>query len=846
MPSLTRAEAAARAELLRVSAYHVDLDLSAARDSAHFGSTTTVRFSCTRPGSSTFAELRATSIVAARLNGAPLPAEAYADGRLQLTDLRADNELVVHAEMPYSNTGEGLHKFTDPEDGEVYLYAKAGQTFAPDIFACFDQPDLKATIRLAVTAPATAEGDPSRAQWTVLANGAGTQVAPGRWEFADTPVISTYLMTVVAGPYHGRHIVHDGVPLGVYCRRSLAAQLDKDSEELFRITVACLDRYHELFQIRYPFGKYDQVFVPEFPAGAEENPGCVTVREELLFRSAATAVEREFRAMVIAHEMAHMWFGNLVTLRWWDDIWLNESFAEYMGWRVTAEVTEFTGAWTNFAIIRKGWGYTADQLPSTHPVAPEHVETTELARLNFDGISYAKGASVLRQLVAWVGDDAFLRGVRAFFQAHAYGNATLADLLAAISEASGRDLTGWAEAWLRRPQVNTLRPEVTIGPDGRYREVTVVQTAPPTYPTLRPHRIGIGVYDVELRHRVEVALDPVVDGGRTPVPELTGVEAGRLLLLNDGDLTYAKIRFDPASRAELAALLPSMVDPLARALVWSAAMDATRDAELPAVEFMALAMAGLPVETAEAVFDGTLRFAREVVAKKYLRPALRPAAMTELAAACQRALRAASPGSSRQLAAARGLSQCAGLEEVELLAAWLAGRQLPPELTLDADLRWTVLYRLVVIGAAGEAEIAAELDRDPSALGAEHAARCRAAVPSAEAKARAWDTILHDDQSSARLVTAAAEGFWQPEQEQLTEEYVPRYFAEMPAMAARRPSGTARLVARFAFPQYAVSAQTVAAAEAMLAREDISPTLRRVVLDETDELRRALAAREIS
>jgi aminopeptidase N len=837
VPSLTRAEAVTRAELLRVSAYHVDLDLSAARDSGQFGSSTTVRFSCARPGSSTFVELRALSIVEARLNGEPLPPDALSEGRLRLAGLRADNELVVRANVAYSNTGEGLHKFTDPEDGEVYVYAKASQDKAPDVFACFDQPDLKAVIRLTVSAPP---------EWTVLANGSGTQVSPGRWEFADTPSISTYLMTVAAGPYHARHTVHDGVPLGLHCRRSLAAQLDNDADELFRITAACLDRYHELFRIRYPFGKYDHAFVPEFPAGASENPGCVTIREEFLFRSAATDVEREVRAMVIAHEMAHMWFGNLVTLRWWDDIWLNESFAEYMGWRLVAEVTEFTHAWTNFAILRKDWGYAADQRPSTHPVAPENVDTTELARLNFDGISYAKGAAVLRQLVAWVGDEAFLSGVRAFFEAHAYGNATLADLLAAICAASGRDLTAWAEVWLRRPQVNTLRPEFTIGPDGRYREVAVVQTAPPRYPTLRPHRIGIGVYGAELRHRVEVVLDPIVDGGRTPVPELAGVASGRLLLLNDGDLTYAKVRLDPASRAELATVLPTMVDPLARALVWSAAMDATRDAQLPAIEFMALAMAGLPVETAEAVFEGMLRFAREAVAKKYLRRALRAAAMAELATACRRALQAVRPGSSRQLAAARGVAQCAGPEEAELTAGWLAGRQLPPDLTVDADLRWTVLYRLVVIGAAGEAEIAAECDRDPSALGAEHAARCRTAIPSAAAKADAWETIVHDARTSARLVTAAAEGFWHPEQEQLTAEYVPRYFAEMPAMAARRPPGTATAAARFAFPQYAVSAETVAAAESMLARDDVGPTLRRAVVDGTDDLRRALAARAIS
>jgi aminopeptidase N len=837
MPSLTRAEATARAGLLRVWAYDIDLDLSAAQDSGRFGSTTTVRFSCTSPGSSTFVELRAVSIVEARLNGAPLDPGELVDGRLRLAGLPADNELVVRAQMAYSNTGNALHKFTDPEDGEVYLYAKAGMDKAPDIFACFDQPDLKAPIRLAVTAPP---------QWTVLANGAGTRVGPGRWEFAETPPVSTYLMTVVAGPYHGRQAGHDGVPLGLYCRRSLAPHLDKHTDELFAITTACLDRYHELFGIRYPFGKYDQVFVPEFPSGAEENPGCVTFREEFLFRSAATNIERETRAMVIAHEMAHMWFGNLVTMRWWDDLWLNESFAEYMGYRIVGEVTPFTGSWITYLMLRKDWGYAADQRPSTHPVAAADVDNTELARLNFDGISYAKGAAVLRQLVAWVGEEAFVRGVRAFFLAHAFGNAALADLLAALSEASGRDLTGWAEVWLRRSQVNTLSPEVTIGPDGTYQDVTVVQTAPPEHPTLRPHRIGIGVYGDGPTRRVEVDLDPTVDGGRTPVPQLTGTEPGRLLLLNDGDLTYAKVRFDPASRSELPAALPGLADPLARALAWTAAMDATRDAELPAVEFMALAVAGLPVESEEAVFEGMLRFARDVVATQYLRPALRAAAMAELAATCRRALRVVEPGSSHQLAAARGLARCAGPEEAELTAGWLAGRDLPPGLAVEADLRWAVLYRLVVIGAAGEPEIAAERDRDRSAQGGEHAARCRAAIGDPAAKAAAWDTIVNDGALSARLLVATAQGFWQPEQHELTEPYVPRYFAEMPGSMARRPPGSWSQLTLFAFPQFAVSAHTVALAESMLARDDVRPVLRRAVVDSLDDLRRALAARSLS
>jgi aminopeptidase N len=836
MPSLTRDEAATRARLLRVHSYQVDLDLSGALDAARFTSTTTVRFSCTHPGASTFAELTAVSVEEARLNGVPLDAGIRVGNRLPLVGLRAVNEFRVRATLAYSNTGEGLHRFVDPADGEVYLYAMAGPDNAQRIFACFDQPDLKAPVSLTVTAPP---------QWTVWGNGAGTQITPGRWEFLQTPPLSTYLVTLVAGAYHSLRDEHDGIPLGLVCRQSLAPSLDRDAVEIFDLTKACLDRFHGLFGIRYPFGKYDQAFVAEFNWGAVENPGLIVFRDDTyLFRSAVTPAQREQRAVVIAHEMAHMWFGDLVTLRWWDDIWLNESFAEYMGWRVTVEATPFVDAWTTFAVGRKGGGYAADQRPSTHPVAPTDVDDTTQALANFDGISYAKGASVLRQLVAWLGDETFFSGVRAYFAAHMFGNATLADLLAALSAASGRDLAGWSEVWLRRAQVNTLRPQVTLGPDGRFDEVAVVQSAPPEYPTLRPHRIGVGIYDGDpavRRQRAELDLDPDTDGGRTTVDMLAGVRPGRLLLLNDGDLTFAKVRFDQASRADLANVLPSLGDSLTRAVVWTAAADATRDAEMTAAEYLALAVAGLPAESEVAVFDAVLTFARSTVVDRYVEPAARPAALAALAIACQRALGHAGAGSGRQLAAARGLINCS--THLSMLRGWLAGDDVPDGLTIDAELRWALLYRLTVLAGAGEAEIAAEVVRDPSAQGAEHAARCRAAVADRAAKARAWRLLIDGDTASARLMAAAAEGFFHPEQAELTAPYVNRYFAEMPAMAARRTPFTVQQVARSAYPQFAVSAQTVAAARAMLADNDLDPTLRRVAVDATDDLQRALAAR---
>ncbi|WP_460808504.1 ERAP1-like C-terminal domain-containing protein [Micromonospora zhanjiangensis] len=552
----------------------------------------------------------------------------------------------------------------------------------------------------------------------------------------------------------------------------------------------------------------------------------------------------------------------MVTMRWWDDLWLSESFAEYMGWRLAAETDRHRDAWTGFSVRRKSWGYAADQRPSTHPVAAEGVPDTAHALQNFDGISYAKGASVLRQLVAWLGDEAFLAGVRRYFRAHAHGNATLADLLAALGEASGRDVTGWAEAWLRRPQVNTLRPEVTVGPDGRYQRVTVVQTAPPEYPTLRPHRIRVAGYggDGDGDGAVEVELDPAVDGGRTEVPELVGTGQPRVLLLNDGDLTFAKVRFDPASRAALTgsgaapishrddahaagsrSALDGLADPLARALIWAAAVDATRDAEWSPAEFLRLATAALPAETDGPVFEEVLGFAYEQVVRRFLPAAARPRALRDLAAVCRTVVEAAgSDGDGRRLAAARGWLGCAA-------AADLAGvhrmTRLPlGGLELDVELRWAALRRLVVLGGAGEREIADLRGSDPSAQGALHAAWCRAAIPDPEAKARAWGTVVNDRTTPVRLVAATAAGFWQPEQADLTAGYVARYFTDLPA-ADRTWSVAAGQLAAQAFPRYAVEPATVSRARSTLARADLDPTLRRVIGDATDDLRRALAAR---
>ncbi|MGK5444011.1 aminopeptidase N [Micromonospora sp. URMC 105] len=830
MPSLTRVEATARRALITVESYQVDLDLTGGGE--RFRSTVTIRFRAT-PGTDTFVEVKPARLLAVRLNDRDLDPGSLDDNRLPLTGLAGENTLTVTAEMAYSNTGEGMHRFVDPADGETYLYAMSFLDDVQRLFAAFDQPDLKAPVTLSVSAPP---------EWTVVANGQlAANPSPGRWEFAPTAPLATYFVSLIAGPWHVRRAEHDGIPLGVYCRRSLAAHLDADIDEIFTVTRQCLDRFHQLFSERYPFGKYDQAFVPEFNAGAMENPGLVTLRDDYVFRSAVTDTQREQRATTIAHEMAHMWFGDLVTMSWWDDLWLNESFAEYLGTRVTAEATRFGQAWTTFAIRRKAWGYTADQRPSTHPVAPEEVTDAAQGLLNFDGISYAKGASVLRQLVAWLGDEAFLAGLNAHFAAHRFGNATLADLLAGLSAASGRDLTDWAERWLRRPQVNTLRMETAVDADGRWADAALVQTAPATHPVLRPHRVGVGRYAADgTASRFEVDLDPDTDKGRTPLTALVGEPATGLLLPNDGDLTFAKIRLDPASADAVPMLLPALDDPLARALLWGEALDAATDGERPVSGLVGLIAAALPAETEVIIAEEVLTLSRRLI-DRYLDPLAREAALLRVAGACAALLAGAPAGGSLQLAAARGL--VAATTDTGLLAGWLAGDGVPDGLAVDTDLRWALLLRLVVLGAAGEAEIAAEAAADRSAIGAERAACCRAALPDADAKRTAWEIVTRSTELSNRLVEATAEGFWQPEQAELTAPYVERYFADMPAAARLRTAWVADQVAILAFPRYAVAQPTRELAAALLARDDLTPGLRRWVTDLDDDLRRALVAR---
>ncbi|MFC3238105.1 aminopeptidase N, partial [Streptomyces nitrosporeus] len=525
MSVLTRDEAQTRAHLIDVHRYTVDLDLTTGENT--FGSRTTIRFTARTPGD-TFVELKPETLHTLTLDGQPLDPHHLDGNRYPLHGLTAGpHELTADTTMRYSRTGEGMHRFTDPADGETYLYTQLFLDDVQRVFAAFDQPDLKAAFDITVTAPPA---------WTVLGNGTATRTAEGHWTLTTTPPISTYLVAVAAGPWHSVTTHHAGIPFGIHCRRSLAPHLDTDADEILTLTRACYDRYHEKFDEPYPFDSYDQAFVPEFNAGAMENPGLVTFRDEFVFRSAVTDTERQTRAMVISHEMAHMWFGDLVTLTWWDDIWLNESFAEYMGYQTLTEATRFTGTWTEFGVSRKGWGYDADQRPSTHPVAPhpDAVPDTASALLNFDGISYSKGASALRQLVTWLGEKDFLAGINTHFARHKFANATLADFIDNLATATDRDVHTWATDWLRTTGPDTLTAQTDT--TRNTWTLTVHHTG------TRPHRIAVGAYDHTLdTHTGTTRLAPR-EHFELDIPQHTPTTRPgprpALVVPNDHDLTY--------------------------------------------------------------------------------------------------------------------------------------------------------------------------------------------------------------------------------------------------------------------------------------------------------------------
>ncbi|MFI0778246.1 aminopeptidase N [Streptomyces sp. NPDC021212] len=846
--NLTREEAQERARLLTVDAYEIELDLSGAQEGGTYRSVTSVRFDAAEAGVSSFIDLVAPTVHEVVLNGDALdPAEVFQDSRIALPSLHAGrNELRVVADCAYTNTGEGLHRFVDPVDQQAYLYTQFEVPDARRVYASFEQPDLKATFQFTVTAP---EG------WTVISNSPTPEPKDNVWRFEPTPRISTYVTALIVGPYHSVHSSWDGsdgrsVPLGIYCRPSLAEFLDSDA--IFEVTRQGFDWFEEKFDYAYPFAKYDQLFVPEFNAGAMENAGAVTIRDQYVFRSKVTDAAYEVRAETILHELAHMWFGDLVTMEWWNDLWLNESFATYtsIACQAYAPGSKWPHSWTTFANSMKTWAYRQDQLPSTHPIMAEISDLDDVL-VNFDGITYAKGASVLKQLVAYVGMDEFFRGVQAYFKRHAYKNTRLTDLLGALEETSGRDLKTWSKAWLQTAGINVLRPEIRTDASGTITSFAIRQEAPalPTgakgEPTLRPHRIAIGLYDLattgKLVRSERIELD--VDGELTEVPGLVGTKRSAVILLNDDDLSYAKVRLDADSLAVVTEHLGDFEASLPRALSWASAWDMTRDGEMATRDYLALVLSGVAKESDIGVVQSLHRQVK-LALELYAAPDWRETGLARWTEATLEHLRAAAPGSDHQLAWARAFAATARTDaQLDLLAALLDGSRTIDGLAIDTELRWALVERLAATGRADEAEIAAELERDKTSAGERHAATARAARPTEAAKAEAWASVVEGDKLPNAVQEAVIGGFVQTDQRELLAPYAEKYFAAVKDVWNSRSHEMAQQIAIGLYPALQVSQATLDATDAWLASAEPSAALRRLVTEARAGVERALKAR---
>jgi aminopeptidase N len=837
--NIKQVEAAERSTIIKAQSYRIDLDLTTGAE--NFRVKTTIHFAGLKPGASTFIDCVGSKVISAKLNGADF--DPKFDGEtIYLPPIAAENVLEIEHDGIYSNSGEGLHRFVDPADNEVYLYTQFETGDARRMYACFDQPDQKATFTISTITPK---------HWEVISNYGieSTHELDGNRkfiQFAQSQVIATYVTAIVAGPYMSVHDEYKGektIPLGIYARKSFFKYVD--AENIFEVTKQGFAYFEKTFGLAYPFGKYDQIAVAEYNWGAMENVGCVTFHEDvLIFRSKVTERNYVSRATTIHHEMAHMWFGDLVTMKWWDDLWLNESFAEWASYQSVSESTKYKEAWTEFNSLRKNWAYRVDQMTTTHPIATE-MEDLDAVRTNFDGISYAKGASVLQQLVAHVGRDNFIKGLRLYFAKHAFGNTTLKDLIDQLEAASGRDLTPWVSTWLRTAGVNTLRPIIEVNGDS-YKSIAIKQEVP-AIPVgsreLRPHRLHVGLFDLngqKLSRRTSVELD--VAGEVTQVAELAGQKVADLVLINDKDQTYAKLRFDDRSISTMKSHLGKLDDSLARGVIWASLWDSCRDGELSSSDYVAIALNALASESDISIVSATL-MQLDTVLWAYADPAKRESLRLLVANAVETMLDASAPGSDHQLAFARGFANFAVTpSQCERIKAILNGEV--NGLVIDADMRWYLFISGVKRGVFGAADIEAESKRDNTAHGKQYTAQAFAAIPTKEAKAKAFASVTTDNLSNT-IHAYTCQGFNQNIHQEILAEFVDQYFDAILKVWETKGYEIAETTATLMFPTWVISEDTVKKAQHWLdvTGKDASHALRRSVTEGRDTMVRALKAR---
>ena len=845
--NLTRVEAEERKSIVQYPIhYSVDLDLT--QGDTTFVSTSTIQFGA-KAGESTFLDLIADEVTSVTLNGESVePGEVFADDRIALNNLRERNEVVVTAVCRYSTTGEGLHRSVDPSDGNVYLYSQFEVPDARRVYAVFDQPDLKAVFRFSVLAPCswivTSNMPVERTEDTdqmTLDGTLGTKPAEHakRWTFAPTPTMSSYLTAICAGPYAEWHTTYqneDGrtIPMAQYCRQALKDDFAKDVDYLFDITKKGFAFYAKTWGVPYPYAKYDQIYVPEYNAGAMENIGMVTIRDSYVFSSKVTDALAERRVVTVLHELAHMWFGDYVTMKWWNDLWLNESFAEFTSTLATAEATEWHDAWATFCSGEKSWALNQDQLSTTHPiVAP--INDLNDTYVNFDGITYAKGASVLKQLVAYVGRSEFFEGINHYLYRHAYSNATLNDLLTELEGTSGRDLKTWSAQWLEQAGINTIATDLHTAQDGTISELTLHQFAPTDHPVLREHRLAVGFYNEDEESGKVVRTDRIeldVDGEATTVTEATGKPRPQFLLTNDDDLTYTKLRFDDESLAFATANLYRFDDALARAVIWLALWDMTRDGELAASDFIGTTLKLLSTETESTTFRYALACLSTTV-WHYTDRTKRAAIAQHTAQALLDLAKQAPAGSDMQFQLISAYLTY-GVEGdsafADTVRGLLSGSLVLEGLELDNNFRWSLVRALSSINAIDEADIQQELERKDTTENREFALAARAARATAEAKAWAWNEAIHDEVLTNAQLESVAGGFASTPSQELAEPYVKEYFDSAEWIWNHKTFHMAEALLEGLYPRYADPATLVELGDKWLASHaDADNALRRLI-----------------
>lgn len=841
--NITRNEAIQRAGLVSDPVYTVSLELDGKGET--FSCFASIDFKA-QENSNTWIDLVSPLVESVWLNGEELNVKEVFNGtRIQLRNLKPENKLKIKAQCSYMNTGEGLHRHIDPVDNEVYIYTQFEVPDCRRVFPVFEQPDIKAVLNLTVKAPT---------KWTVISN---TETpAPKNiednfsiWTFNQTPKMSSYLYAICAGPYAKKTDIYEGkfgkYPLAIFVRPSLSQYLDH--EEIFEVTKQGFKWFEEKFQIGYPFKKYDQVFVPEFNAGAMENVGCVTFRDEYIFRSRTTRTAYESRANTILHELAHMWFGDLVTMKWWNDLWLNESFAEWAAHWASSGATQYNEAWTLFHVQRKAWAYRQDQLPSTHPIAANMPDLDSVYE-NFDGITYAKGASALRQLVAWVGEENFLKGLKNYFEKHAWKNTELKDLLNELSTSSGRELDSWSKIWLESSGATLLRPDIEVDENNLITKLLINQEPPSSPPgldpVLRPHRLALGVYEKQENKLVRTKrIEVDVVGGQTEIKELVGTKRPDLLLINDDDLTYAKIRLDSHSLNTATKEIASIESSLSRALIWGAVWDMVRDAEVGTGKYLDLVLAGIEKETDIGLVQQVLmqcRSAIDVFADRKNRKNYN----IKLATGLEKLISQAKPGSDRQLALLRTFSAVATTEEqINKVAQILDGTEKIEGLVVDTDLRWALLRRLVVVGKRGEKEIAEELKKDDTVMGREHAAGAKAAMPSLDAKQKAWEQVINNENLTNSELHSILAGISYMDHEEVLRNFVDKYFDSVSSLWNARTHEIGQSLVTGLFPSTNINLDVIKKCDEFLQKnKELAVGARRIIIEQRDSLARALKA----